>query len=69
MILKGMGYDKCTACSDAVLKAYRDGGNEFLLEALKSPAYLERVAGLEQMKKEVEEEVDFEWDDEEGGCE
>lgn len=68
MLLVGHGYDKCTACSDAILMAYRDEGIAFLLRGLKVPAVLERVAGLEKMKQDVQDQQDdFDWDDEDGG--
>ena len=66
LILKGAAYDKCTACSVAILEAYAELGNEFLLKGLSDPAYLEKVAGLEKMKQEVGEMDDIvNWDDEE----
>jgi ubiquitin-like modifier-activating enzyme ATG7 len=65
MLLVGHGYDKCTACSDSILEEYRNSGNEFLIQGLKDPSVLERVAGLEKMKQDVQDQQDdFEWDDE-----
>ena len=65
LILKGAGYDKCTACSDSILSAYIQDGNTFLLKALRNPAELEDITGLTKMKQEIDNEKDMEWDEEE----
>ncbi|KAJ3037684.1 Ubiquitin-like modifier-activating enzyme ATG7 [Rhizophlyctis rosea] len=61
LLVIGQAYDKCTACSDTILTAYKNRGVEFILEALKSPAYLEELTGLQQLHKDSED-VDVDWD-------
>lgn len=64
MILTGAAYDKCTACSDAILLKYAQDGTGFLLKALSDPAYLELVSGLTDMKKGMDkDDQDIDWDD------
>ena len=65
MVLTGKAYDKCTACSDAILTKYAQDGTAFLLKALADPAYIELVSGLTEMKKVMDQEdQDLEWDEE-----
>src|SRR6476620_12322539 len=62
MLLVGHGYDKCTACSDSILDSYKKDGIDFLISGLRDPSLLEKVAGLEKMKQEVQDQQDdFEW--------
>lgn len=68
MVLTGAGYDKCTACSEAVLSQYRKDGYQFLVDVLKNPDYLETIAGLEEMKLQSED-VEVDWDDNESELE
>ncbi|KAJ3321121.1 Autophagy protein 7 [Boothiomyces sp. JEL0866] len=62
LILVGSGYNKCSACSDPVLKQYEQDGIEFLMKAMADSKYLEQVAGLDQMKMESED-IDVDWDE------
>lgn len=66
LLIAGQAYDKCTACSDAILEAYENQGFEFLAKVFQDAKHLEDVTGLTQMKEESEN-LDMEWadDDEE----
>jgi ubiquitin-like modifier-activating enzyme ATG7 len=61
LILTGSGYDKCIACSDDILDAYRTQGHEFIKNVIKTPALLEDLTGLKRMKDESDK-VDLDWD-------
>ena len=65
MIIVGQAYDKCTACSDRVLKEYKVSGFEFLKNAFNSPSYLEELTGLSQLHEASENMDDFIWNDDE----
>mmetsp|Transcript_32039 Transcript_32039/g.70119 ORF Transcript_32039/g.70119 Transcript_32039/m.70119 type:complete len:191 (+) Transcript_32039:925-1497(+) len=63
----GRAFDKCTACSAAVLSAHEAQGFDFLLSAFNRAAYLEELTGLSQMHREAEaalESLEFFGDDE-----
>lgn len=47
-------YPHCSACSTAVIEAYRTDKWEFVKKCLNSPAYLEQVSGLEKVQQEAE---------------
>ncbi|KAJ3013358.1 Autophagy protein 7 [Thoreauomyces humboldtii] len=63
LLVTGHAYDRCTACSERVLGAYRKGGTDFLLKCIENPDHLEDVAGLKEMKRESDEAA---WEIEEG---
>jgi len=68
MPLVGAAYDKCTGCSETVLKAYETQGFSMLLEAFNDTKYLEKLTGLDKLFDESEaalESVDWDDDDEE----
>ena len=48
-------YSKCVACSQSVMDAYRERGNEFLFEVFDEPAYLEDITGLAKLKIDIEQ--------------
>lgn len=59
-------FDKCTACSNTVVNAYKKDGVEFLLKVFNEPSsYLEDLTGLTQMHEETlnTEILDFSDDD------
>ncbi len=61
--LVGTAYDKCTGCSEAVLKAYEKEGFEMLVKAFNDVKYLESLTGLDKLFSEGEaalEAVDWE---------
>lgn len=43
-------FDKCSACSSAVVNAYLESRHKFLYKVFDDPSYLEEVAGLKDMQ-------------------
>ncbi|PCH36981.1 E1-like protein-activating [Wolfiporia cocos MD-104 SS10] len=67
MPITGAAYDRCTGCSETVLRAYEAGGFEMLLRAFNEPKYLETLTGLDKLYDEGEAALEsVEWDEEEG---
>jgi ubiquitin-like modifier-activating enzyme ATG7 len=58
LIVSGECYDKCTACSDPIVDAYKKDGFEFVLKVLNNPEVLEEMTGISQEKAQ-ETEWDF----------
>ncbi|KAI8071789.1 E1-like protein-activating [Gongronella butleri] len=54
MLIAGQAYDKCTACSKKVMDAYEHAPLDFLQQVTDDSLILERVTGLDEMKKESE---------------
>lgn len=48
-------FDKCTACSDTVLKEYEKEGFEFLLKCFNENSYLEDLSGLTELKNALDQ--------------
>ncbi|KAE8224663.1 hypothetical protein CF319_g2469 [Tilletia indica] len=71
MLIVGPAYDRCTACSSAVVQAYREGGDQMLFDAFGEEGYLEKLTGLDKLKAEtdglLDEELDWDEEDEEEG--
>ena len=68
MALVGAAYDKCTGCSETVIRAYEKDGFDMLLKAFNDTQYLECLTGLDKLFDEGEavlESVD--WDEGEDG--
>ena len=59
LLITGQAYDRCTACSQAVIQEYRKRGFDFVRQALENPSYLEEITGLKQLHLETQ---DVEWD-------
>ncbi|OAX41208.1 E1-like protein-activating [Rhizopogon vinicolor AM-OR11-026] len=67
LLITGAAYDKCTGCSETVLKAYEEQGFDMLLTAFNEPGYLESLTGLDKLYNEGDaalESVDWEDSDE-----
>ena len=66
LLVTGAAYDRCTGCSETVLRAYETGGFGVLLRAFNEGGYLEGLTGLDKLYEEGEgamESVD--WEEEE----
>lgn len=46
-------FDKCSACSDSVINAYKKDGFDFLLKAFNDSNYIEELTGLTQLHNET----------------
>lgn len=66
--ITGAAYDKCTGCSETVLRAYEEQGFDMLLNAFNEPGFLEKLTGLDKLYNEGDaamESVDWEEEEEE----
>jgi ubiquitin-like modifier-activating enzyme ATG7 len=50
----GQHFDRCSACSDAVVAEYHKRGADFLVAALRDPKILEDTSGLTALKEEAD---------------
>ncbi|WOO77789.1 Ubiquitin-like modifier-activating enzyme ATG7 [Vanrija pseudolonga] len=69
VLVEGSAYDRCTACSATVVKAYQEQGFSFLRRAFNETGFLESVTGLDKLYAESEailDSVDWEEDSDEG---
>ncbi|CAA7262945.1 unnamed protein product [Cyclocybe aegerita] len=65
MPLVGAAYDKCTGCSETVLKAYEEQGFEMLVKAFNDAKFLETLTGLDKLFDESEAALEsVEWEEE-----
>ena len=67
--VKGKAYDCCSACSPAILDAYRKDGWEFVKRAINEKGFVEEVSGLAEVQRlaeQAEREME-EWDEEDDG--
>eukprot|EP01127_Copromyxa_protea_P019911 TRINITY_DN6559_c0_g1_i1.p1 TRINITY_DN6559_c0_g1~~TRINITY_DN6559_c0_g1_i1.p1 ORF type:complete len:654 (-),score=162.07 TRINITY_DN6559_c0_g1_i1:34-1746(-) len=64
VLMTGVQYTCCVACSDPILEAYKADPWGFVLSVLNRPDTLEDVSGITKMK-EGDADVDVEWDCEE----
>ena len=66
LLITGAAYDLCTGCSEAVLRAYTEGGFAMLLRAFNETGYLEALTGLDRLYDEGDRALEsVEWEDEE----
>ncbi len=64
MLIRGKNYDCCSACSDRILNAYKEGGWEFVKRALNEDGYVAEVSGLAEVQKAAEAAAaEIEWDE------
>ncbi|OBZ65034.1 Ubiquitin-like modifier-activating enzyme ATG7 [Grifola frondosa] len=66
MPIVGAAYNRCTGCSETILKAYETQGFDMLLKAFNDTGYLETLTGLDKLYEEGEavfESVDFDEED------
>ncbi|KZO99225.1 E1-like protein-activating [Calocera viscosa TUFC12733] len=69
MTITGAAYDRCTGCSEAVVKAYEKDRFNMVQRACDETGYLEELTGLKELYSESEavmEAVDWDEDDAEG---
>ncbi|ESL12188.1 ubiquitin activating E1 enzyme [Trypanosoma rangeli SC58] len=60
--LYGYRYELCTACSDAVVGAYRREGASFVLHCVNDPLYIEEVCGVKAFKEDFKLDDVGEWE-------
>jgi len=67
MPITGAAYDKCTGCSETVIKAYETEGFDMLLKAFNEQGFLETLTGLDKLYDEGEAALEaVGWDEDEG---
>jgi ubiquitin-like modifier-activating enzyme ATG7 len=67
MPIVGAAYDRCTGCSETVLRAYETQGFEMMLQAFNQQGYLEKLTGLDKLYDEGEAALEsVDWDEDEG---
>ena len=49
----GTAFDKCSGCSGAVVQAYLEDKQNFMLKACNQPNYLEDLTGITQMNMDI----------------
>ncbi|KAL0567985.1 Autophagy protein 7 [Marasmius crinis-equi] len=54
----GAAYDKCTGCSETVLKTYEKEGFDMMLNAFNDPKYLEQLTGLDKLYDDSEKALE-----------
>merc|ERR1719335_1254533 len=54
---------RCPACSEAVTRAYAEGGADFLLSVFNQPSVLEDLTGLSALQRAAAEAA-LDWDEE-----
>ncbi|KAG6381874.1 hypothetical protein JVT61DRAFT_488 [Boletus reticuloceps] len=65
LLITGAAYDRCTGCSETVLRAYEVEGFAMLLRAFNETGYLEALTGLDQLHAEGEEALEsVDWESE-----
>ncbi len=60
VILKGMAYDCCSACSPTILNSYKEGKWEFVKRALNEAGYIEHLSGLKAVQDKVDN-LNLDW--------
>ncbi len=49
LVITGKSYDRCSACSPAVLDAYQKNGWDFVEKVLNEKGYVEELSGLAEV--------------------
>lgn len=64
MVISGQSYDCCSACSQKVCDAYREGGWDFVKKALTEKGYITELSGLAEVQRRAEEVAEgLDWDE------
>ena len=64
----GEAFDKCIACSRAVVEGYKADWKDFIVRACNKPDYLEELTGITKMMENIDMDAiecfdeDFEMD-------
>jgi ubiquitin-like modifier-activating enzyme ATG7 len=53
VVMQGVAFSQCTACSPAVLEAYRRDGWGFVAKVLQNPKWLEELTGLAELQRQM----------------
>jgi len=67
LLVTGQQFERCTGCSEKVVKAYETEGFPMLLRAFNEEAYLEQLTGLDKLYEEAQAALaDNDWAEERG---
>lgn len=64
--INSASFSKCIACSDNIIKEFKENKISFLLNSLSNPSYLELISGIKDMFTKEFQLVSNEEDDNEG---
>jgi len=64
VLAEGYAYERCTACSDVIVKAYQERGADLVLDVMKNPSLLEDMTGLTEILQDDSKEC-LSWDEDE----
>jgi ubiquitin-like modifier-activating enzyme ATG7 len=53
VVMQGVAFSQCTACSPSVLEAYRRDGWGFVAKVLRDPKGLEELTGLAELQRQM----------------
>jgi ubiquitin-like modifier-activating enzyme ATG7 len=68
MLITGQSYDCCSACSQKVVDAYKEGGWKFVKRALGEKDYITELSGLAEVQRQAEKaSADVDWLSEDEG--
>lgn len=59
MKIWGPAYPNCSACSEPIVNAWRQGGWEFVKEALNNPEAVSEISGLAEIQRQAEKMTDL----------
>lgn len=59
MKIWGPAYPNCSACSEPIVNAWRQGGWEFVKEALNNPEMVSEISGLSEIQRQAEKLADI----------
>lgn len=60
-VLEGHRFPYCSACGDAVITAYREGGWDFVRQACEKSGWVEELSGLKSVQDGIEG-IDVDWE-------
>jgi ubiquitin-like modifier-activating enzyme ATG7 len=69
MVVHGKSYEHCSACSTAIVYAYKNDGWEFVKTALNNRDYVTELSGLAEVQRRADAAAaDVDWSDDEGAA-
>jgi ubiquitin-like modifier-activating enzyme ATG7 len=67
MVVHGKSYDSCSACSTAIVYAYKNDGWSFVKKALSDREFVTELSGLAEVQRRAEAAAaDVDWSDGDG---
>jgi ubiquitin-like modifier-activating enzyme ATG7 len=67
MVVRGQSYDHCSACSTAIVYAYKHDGWSFVQKALNDRNHVTELSGLAEVQRKADAAAaDMDWSDDDG---